>query len=276
MPFVVSTHLLYSSAWLLYLGAGVWGLRYLARQSRRSYRTMQVCLVAGLALHTAWLAWRGLHGASWIPGTLHELIIGISWALVLVGVALGLRLKAEMLWIVWAWAASVLVGIGGALAHGHGAAHPHWYGLGLSLHSSSLVLSYAALLVACASGLVYLIEERRIKQKRLVKLYPWLPSLDGLDEIQGRALFIGFCLMTLGLAMGLVTAQRAWGSFWRWDAKEVWSVGMWATYAVALWLRWHSAWRGRKLAWFSVAGFGVVMFTCLGVNYLLPTQHVFF
>lgn len=273
---MISNHLLYGSAWLLYLLAGLWGARYLLFQRPRSLVTMQACLVAGLAMHTAWLVWRVTRGASWIPTTAHEVLIEMAWAVVLVGVVLGTRLGVPLLWVVWAWTAAVFVGAGGVLAHRANFPHGELHGVWVTLHASSVLLSYGAFLLACAGGLIYLVEERRIKQKRLVHLWPWLPSLDGLDEIQMRALVVGFAFLSVGLVAGWINAHQAWGTGWAWDAKQFGSVAMWVMYGAAVGLRWQAAWRGRKFAWLSVVGFSLVLFTCFGVNYLIPTQHVVF
>jgi len=64
-----------------------------------------------------------------------------------------------------------------------------------------------------------------------------------------------------------------WGSFWRWDVKEVFSVGAWLVYAVLLHLRLYSGWRGRNSAIMTVIGFIILIFTFLGVNSFLGGHH---
>lgn len=98
--------------------------------------------------------------------------------------------------------------------------------------------------------------------------------LKKLDEIGYKAIAIGFPFFTLGaLIFGMVWAQHAWGRYWGWDPKEVWSLITWLVYALYLHARVTWGWRDHKTAWLAVLGFFVVLFTWLGVNYLLSGLH---
>ena len=78
----------------------------------------------------------------------------------------------------------------------------------------------------------------------------------------------GFPVLTLGIILGARWAYDAWGRYWGWDAKETWALITWLTYAIYLHMRLVMSWRGRKTVLLSVAAFGVVLFTYIGVNYL--------
>ncbi len=41
---------------------------------------------------------------------------------------------------------------------------------------------------------------------------------------------LGFPLMTLGLILGAVWADKGWGRYWGWDPKELWSLVTWLVY----------------------------------------------
>ncbi len=73
-------------------------------------------------------------------------------------------------------------------------------------------------------------------------------------------------MLTLGLVTGFVYAKVLWGRFWSWDFKELFSMGTWLVYAVLLHLRLYAGWRGRKSAIMTIVGFGIIVFTFLGVN----------
>ena len=79
---------------------------------------------------------------------------------------------------------------------------------------------------------------------------------------------VAFPLLTLGVLLGARWAYDAWGRYWGWDAKETWALITWLIYAAYLHMRLVVGWRGRKTAYLSLAGFGVVLFTYIGVNYL--------
>ncbi|WDP93225.1 MAG: cytochrome c biogenesis protein CcsA [Desulfobacter sp.] len=131
----------------------------------------------------------------------------------------------------------------------------------------------AALGLACGAGILYLIQEQGIRGKNPGFFFKRLPSLDFLDMVSYTCITTGFALLTFGLVTGFIYAKAIWGSFWGWDVKEVFSVGVWLVYAALLHLRLYSGWRGRKSAIMSIVGFAMLAFTFLGVNLILGGHH---
>ncbi len=125
------------------------------------------------------------------------------------------------------------------------------------------------------AGLMYMIQERLIKSKKIGRLYRMLPSLETLDAINRRGLPLGFFFLTLGIISGALWAGSAWGSYWSWDPKETWSLITWFVYAAMVHQRLVLGWRGRKAAIFAIAGFVLVMFTFVGVSAFLGGYHSF-
>jgi cytochrome c-type biogenesis protein CcsB len=93
-----------------------------------------------------------------------------------------------------------------------------------------------------------------------------------LEKITYDAIKFSFTLLTIGLLFGSVWAKSAWGDYWVWDPKENWSLVTWLIYGAYLHLRRVKGWKGDKAAWLAIAGFGVVMFTYLGME-MLPTAQ---
>ncbi|MBF0112986.1 MAG: cytochrome c biogenesis protein CcsA [Desulfamplus sp.] len=131
----------------------------------------------------------------------------------------------------------------------------------------------AALALACGAGILYLIQERAIKEKKRGFFYKRLPSLALLDNTSYTSVITGFTMLTAGLIMGLVYAKIVWGRFWGWDPKEIWSAVTWLIYAALLHGRLTSGWRGRKSAIMTIIGFAVLVFTLFGVNILIGGHH---
>lgn len=102
-----------------------------------------------------------------------------------------------------------------------------------------------------------------------------LPSSDVLDRVTYKTICIAFPLLTGMIAAGAYWANRTWGSYWSWDPKETWAAITWLVYAGYLHMRVTRGWRGRRAAYFAILGFGVVIFTFLGVTYLLPGLHAY-
>ncbi|MCS6817282.1 MAG: cytochrome c biogenesis protein CcsA [Blastocatellia bacterium] len=100
-----------------------------------------------------------------------------------------------------------------------------------------------------------------------------LPSLEVLDRLTYRAVTLAFPLLTLMVITGAVWANESWGRYWGWDPKETWALITWLFYATFLHTRITHGWKGRRSAVLAVLGFVAVMFTYLGVSFLLPGLH---
>lgn len=104
----------------------------------------------------------------------------------------------------------------------------------------------------------------------------WVRKMDPelLDEISYRAVAIGYPVFTLGgLVFAMIWAKEAWGRYWFWDPKETWALISWLVYSGYLHLRINRGWLGRPSAWTAVVGFGVILFTLIGVNLLIVGLH---
>src|SRR3990167_4799168 len=143
------------------------------------------------------------------------------------------------------------------------------------IHIVLILLGEALFTVAFISGLMYLFQEQRIKSKRVGSLLQKFPSLTTLDKINHVCLVIGFPLITVGLALGLLLAKEIWGDAWVWGQKETWSLVTWLLYAVLLHGRLASGWKGRKAAFGAVLGFGIILFTLFVIGFLAPGRHDF-
>jgi ABC-type transport system involved in cytochrome c biogenesis permease subunit len=105
------------------------------------------------------------------------------------------------------------------------------------------------------------------------KLREALPSGDKLDGLMYKLAGVAFAGLALLLMTGAVWANESWGRYWGWDAKEVGALVAWLTYAGFLHSRIAYGWKGRHSAYFALVAFLFVIFTYLGVSYLLPGLH---
>ncbi len=100
-----------------------------------------------------------------------------------------------------------------------------------------------------------------------------LPSSEKLDGLMYKLAGVAFAGLALLLMTGAVWANESWGRYWGWDAKEVGALVAWLTYAGFLHSRIAYGWKGRHSAYFAIVAFLFVIFTYLGVSYLLPGLH---
>jgi ABC-type uncharacterized transport system permease subunit len=102
---------------------------------------------------------------------------------------------------------------------------------------------------------MYLIQEHELKSKRPRAFYYRLPPLNKLDEVAYRTLSLGFVFVTLGVISASVYASSEWGARWIVDPKIALAFLTWVIYLAMIFSRLAAGWRGRKSAYFSIAGF---------------------
>jgi cytochrome c-type biogenesis protein CcsB len=100
-----------------------------------------------------------------------------------------------------------------------------------------------------------------------------LPSLDALDSLMYKTACLAFAGLAMLLITGAIWANESWGRPWGFDSKETGALVAWLTYAAFLHTRISRGWKGRSSAYFAILGFLLVIFTYLGVSYLLPGLH---
>ncbi len=96
------------------------------------------------------------------------------------------------------------------------------------------------------------------------------------EEATYRMICAGFPLLTLGLVLGSIWGQNAWGDWWGWDPKELWSLASWLVYVGYFHFRYMF---GRRLprinSLWAVIGLVIIIITLLWVNLsrLFPGLH---
>lgn len=134
-----------------------------------------------------------------------------------------------------------------------------------SLHIIFSFVGYAFFAMAFSIGALYLCQNRLQSSM--------LPDLSTLRRINEEAIFLGFGLFTLCMVAGSLWAHIAWGHWFSWNIKSVWSVLVWMFYAGMCHAKFIKRWQGGVYAWLSITGFGIVLFTYLGIGLLLESNH---
>jgi ABC-type uncharacterized transport system permease subunit len=133
--------------------------------------------------------------------------------------------------------------------------HSGW----LFLHVALLLAAYAALLISLIASVLYLIQERRLKQKRTSQARSWIPPLETTDQIALKSLLFGLPCMTAGLLIGSVVALETIGPTFFADPKVLLSLAMWVVYIAMIYIRRHSGLRGRRAVYLSGFVFLIVL-----------------
>lgn len=135
----------------------------------------------------------------------------------------------------------------------------------LTLHRTLSILGFAAFAISFGLGLMYIIQERQVKSKKLGIMYFRMPPLESMDELNFKVVAIGFPLFTLGfLTGGIWTTQTTDMAFFSWNIVKTWPLVVgWIIYGWVFFGRFMTGLRGRRAALGSVAGFIIVMFSYL-------------
>jgi len=135
----------------------------------------------------------------------------------------------------------------------------------LPVHVTLALLGIAIFFVAGCISILYLMEVKRLKNKRSSGLFRNLPPLETLDSLNYRALLWGFPLLTLGMVTGALWGRELWGQLWsRGLSREILALVTWLLYALILEARMVAGWRGRRTARLTLVGL-----VFLAASYLL-------
>jgi len=260
------------TAWVYFLSVLAW-VGAAATGSRKWRGAALGLLVGGFVFHTASEVLR-LYLSGHMPvSNMYESITFASWGMMGVGLALTLFTRRQ--------AFAITAGAIGFLALTLVSLMPlhetriqplravlnsYW----LNIHVTSMLLSYGTFLLAGVLSGAYLVW--LAVRRRRPDLGAGRPGLvagfDSLELYAYRCVQVGWPLLTVGIFLGGVWAQTAWGRFWGWDPKETWALITWIVYTVYLHTRMVLGWRGRISAIAALVGLIAVLVTWLGVSYL--------
>jgi ABC-type transport system involved in cytochrome c biogenesis permease subunit len=225
---------------------------------------------AGWICHTGAVILRGIELRRLPFSTLAEMISLLIWAVILLDFWVERHRRVRPL---SAFVLPVVLALGLGLPTGLRSIvlEPPLNGW-IMVHVALLLVGLAALVLNFGGALMYLVVERQLKAKRPGAVYYRLPPLETLDRLTVATLTVAFPFLTVGLALGALSARRAWGSVIAFDPLALFSMLMWVIYAATLLGRVLGHWRGRRAAYFSIAGFCVMLAT-LSAGVFLHGHH---
>jgi ABC-type uncharacterized transport system permease subunit len=197
-----------------------------------------------------WSTWAGsLNLFVWLVVTVY-LVWGCQTRYRLLGLAV-MPLAAALL---------VLARFGGGTGEGSGSRYSTMF---LVLHVGLVSFAFAAFTLAAGLSALYLWQEGRLKHRRPGGVLGRAPSLLTLETLTGRTIAVALPALTVGIVAGLVRLRKDGAAV---DALMAVTLGAWAVYALYLFLRFESGWRGRRAAYLALAGFALVIVARLGLQ----------
>ncbi len=257
-----------------------------ARAGRDSTRRwgvigLQLTMVAALLL-VASVTLRGLSVQRPPLGNMYEFALAAaSFALVIYSLW---SLRQERLWLGLFVVAPVLLILGFARGTWYAEASqlvPALNSVWLIIHVTVATLTVGLFIIGFATAVLYLLRDRqeqrdamRDPEKEAPKTWlSALPKAEALERITYGIHVVAFPLWTFTLIAGAIWAEQAWGRYWGWDAKEVWTFVIFVVYAAYLHARATSGWTMRRSTWLAIAGFACVVINYAIVNIFFVGLH---
>ena len=225
-------------------------------------------LYLGFALQASYMAWRGITLGRLPLVGVHDTLSFLSASFIAFGLAFIFSIKqdsgqtAERDTRILSGAISLMAAIFAIVAAMQApksgylppVLNTYWF----ELHVALSFFSYALFGIAAVLGVLYLMRGNA-----------------SYERLQYKAAFIGYALFSISMIFGGVWAHLAWGTYWIWTPKELWTSLLWIYYALYLHARLYTPMTGRPVAIMGIVGFGVVLFTYLGVSLLMKSSHSF-
>jgi len=269
---VIGAAFLGFAALALYGAAEGFSIVSLRRNSHALARAATVFLIAGLAAHFAALQLRARRIHSVPYRDLPDSMSFFAWMIAVTYVFLLFRHRERstgpfLIPLVIVFQAVSLLTRPSGLA-----ARKELSGALFAFHVTTAILGYAALSLAFVLALLYLVQNRQLRERRTGLLFSRLPALDVLDRMEHTAVAVGVAALAVSLSLGMIWAQKNWGTVW--DAKITATLLVLVVYAVALFSS-PLGLKGKKTAFVSIFGFSLVLFSYTIVNLFVSKGHVF-
>lgn len=217
-----------------------------------------IFVYAGFLLQAIYLLYRGLQlGRMPIVGP-HDTLYLLSASTILFGISITFNLKNRQKFLFPIILLSIIFIILSLFFKSHSAPLPpvlktFWF----EAHIVLSFFSYALFGVAAVLGIMSFIMREEI------------------ELLQYKVILVGYCLFSAAMIFGGIWAYFAWGTYWLWTPKELWTSILWLFYTLYLHARLRQWWAGRRSVILGIIGFAIVMFTYLGVSLLMKSSHAF-
>ena len=243
-------------------------------KASRFMRAAMALTVIGFVFHTASIVLRGL-AAGYAPWS-NMFGFALTATALIVGVFLLVQLWQEIrfLGVYVIGFALVFLGVGTVNFYVDVVPlPPALQSIWLVIHVFVAILGTAFFAIGAGLSLAQLAQSRREQNGKGPRFLATLPSSERLENSSYRVILIGFVFWTFTLIAGAVWAERAWGRYWGWDTKEVWTFIIWTLYAGYIHARATRGWRGARSAYLAIIGFAAVLFNFTIVNLFFKGLH---
>jgi cytochrome c-type biogenesis protein CcsB len=150
----------------------------------------------------------------------------------------------------------------------------------LVIHVLVAIIATGFFTISGALSAVQLLQTRRERAVAAgapsrLRMLATVPDAARLENLAYRVAIVGFILWTFTLIAGAIWANHAWGRYWGWDTKEVWTFIIWVIYAGYIHARATRGWRGTRSSWLALIGYAAVLFNFGVVKVFFHGLHAY-
>jgi ABC-type uncharacterized transport system permease subunit len=244
---------------LLYAAGGICSVWRAWADSPALGRTARLFLILGIVSSLGVIVWHAASRGSWLP--LEDNFDALLWLATLLALfVLYVQRNRRLGGVDWFVMPVVLLLLVACLFIGPRTAR-YVNDVWSWIHRVTAYSGAVAFAIAAASGAMYVLISRRLRNKAPVA--PLYGSLERLEHLTMTAVTLGFALLTVGMITGgveIIGKSRHTS-----PAKVILAAAVWVVYAIVLHAPINPSFRGRKVAFLSIAGFVLMIGTLVTV-----------
>lgn len=237
----------------------------------------QMVVWLGIIIHVASVVLRGLAMGRFPFGNLYEYVTEITMFAMIVAAFV---FHKKELRVVWPWLLAPILALlffaGTKLYADAAPVVPALQSMWRPIHVASVSIGGSIGMVSGIFSLLYVLRMWKpvgAETGFFGGIAKPLPSAKILDAIAYRTAIVTVPVFGLGIVLGAIWAEAAWGRFWGWDPKETMSFITWILYAAYLHARATAGWRDSRAAWINIAALVAMVFNLFFINMVVSGLH---
>lgn len=245
--------------------------------SRKLANMTQSLVWLGVIVHLTSIVLRSLSASRFPFGNLYEYILVVTFGVML---AAALVLQRPQFRVMWPWVITPIIALlfyGGTELYSDSApVVPALQSFWFPIHVSTVSIGASIGMISGIASILYLLRMWHPKGREkgfFGSVAKPLPSAKVLDNLAYKTAIWTVPLFGLGVILGAIWAEAAWGRFWGWDPKETVSFITWILYAGYLHARATVGWRDSKAAWINILALATMIFNLFFINMVVSGLH---
>ena len=257
--------ILYSALALYALGTLAALASLFVRTKRLQYAGL-LLMSGGFVAHTVWIG--TICAATGHPPltNLPEAVSFVAWVVFAVELGLWMRYRVYAASFFVYPLVLLLLTISAVVGENFAQLDPSLRSNVFTAHLLLSTVGVACLLIGLAFGLLAYMQDRMLKQKKVGRMWEWIPSLDVCKNLSFRALAIGFSIYTVGLIAGVLWSYRTTAGLMDVSAKQLGAVIAWVLFGILLQSFVSNTYRQKRYLFVSAGAFVAIVVAMLGIK----------